>query len=377
MSTKRSRMTMAENNTNPFNPQFGRRPKQFVGRDSVINDFIESIHDVDSPNRTTILTGIRGAGKTAILSDVHAALETQKCLVVDVTAKDGMLIAIIDQLIRKGRKIFGSQNFDITGLNIGALGFSFGFTKDAPQETHGFRYTIEDILDRLKKKKTKTIFLIDEVHNDTLEMAEFATTYQHLLRDEYDVSLLMAGLPSSVQDVLNDKVLTFLRRSHQVFLENVDTRAVEIAYTNAFEKSGRTFKEGSLKAAADSTFGYPYLIQLVGYYLWKTEGESVGMVAVNQAITLSRIDLFRNIHDLMFRELSPKDKVFLFAMAKDDRESEFGDIVSRLGVSKGYASKYRIRLIKSGVIHVAERGKIAFTPPFMKEYLDSVLLKSQ
>jgi nucleoside-triphosphatase THEP1 len=364
---------IAGNNVNPFNPQFGRRPKEFVGRDMIINDFTGSINDLYSPNRTTILTGIRGSGKTAILSDIHIELEKQGCMVVDVTARDGMLITIIDQLVRKGRKKFGNQGFDIKSLNVGALGFSFGFTKGEAPETHGFRYTIENILDRLKKKNIKTIFLIDEVHNDTAEMAEFATTYQHLLREEYDILLLMAGLPSSVQDVLNDKVLTFLRRSHQVFLENVDTRAVEIAYANAFEKSGRSFTEKSLKAAADSTSGYPYLIQLVGYYLWKTEGNPVKMSAVDHAATLSMIDLFRNIHDLMFREISQKDREFLFVMAEDEKVSEFGDIVSRLGVTKGYASKYRLRLIKSGFVHATEHGKIAYTPPFMKQYLDTKL----
>jgi nucleoside-triphosphatase THEP1 len=364
---------MVKAKANPFNPQFGRRPEQFVGRDTVINDFIGSIGDLNSPNRTTILTGIRGSGKTAILSDVHTELEKKGFLIVDVTARDGMLAAIVDQFTRKGKNWLGNHGLDIKSLNVGAMGFSFGMAKENAQETHGFRYTVEEILDRLKKKNVGTVFLIDEVHNETHEMAEFAITYQHLLREEYDVSLLMAGLPSSVQDVLNDKVLTFLRRSRQVYLENVDTKAVEIAYANAFEKANRKFVGKSLEAAAAATAGYPYLIQLIGYYLWKTEKNPVNQNAVNQSVVLSKIDLFRNIHDLLYRELSAKDKVFLLAMAKDEEESEFGEIVSRLGVSKGYASKYRLRLIKAGVIHATERGKIAFTPPFMKEYLETQL----
>jgi hypothetical protein len=45
-STKKreaQRITMAEAKANPFNPQFGRHPEQFVERDTVINDFIGSI----------------------------------------------------------------------------------------------------------------------------------------------------------------------------------------------------------------------------------------------------------------------------------------------------------------------------------------------
>jgi hypothetical protein len=354
---------------NPFNPQFGRRPEQFIGRDGVINDFVGCIGDPNSPHRTTILTGIRGSGKTAILADVHIALEGEGHLVIDVTARKGMLATIIDQFARKGRTSLGRFASEIKSLNVTAMGLSFGITRGETQETRGFRYTIEEILDKLKKKHVGTIFLIDEVHNGTPEMAEFATTYQHLVRDGFDVALLMAGLPNSVQDVLNEKVLTFLRRSHQVFLENIDTRAVEIAYANAFEKARRSFGGKTLEAAAAATSGYPYLIQLIGYYLWKTEKNPIDSKAVKQSVTLAKIDLFKNIHDLLFRELSPKDREFLAAMAIDDKVSEFKDVVNRLRVSTGYASKYRTRLLKSGVIHATERGKIAFTPPFMKEYL--------
>jgi Cdc6-like AAA superfamily ATPase len=80
---------------NPFNPQFGRRPLQFVGRDMVINDFVCNIENVNSPHRTTIITGIRGSGKTAILSDVQMELSTRDYTVVSVTSSDGMLQNIV------------------------------------------------------------------------------------------------------------------------------------------------------------------------------------------------------------------------------------------------------------------------------------------
>ncbi|MDR0875836.1 MAG: AAA family ATPase [Clostridiales Family XIII bacterium] len=357
----------------PFNPQFGRRPDQFVGRDLIVNDFVSSIGHPNDPNRTTILTGIRGSGKTAILSDIHALLEKKGCLVVDVTANDGMLSTIMEEFTRKAKTLFGGKAPAIKNLSAGAMGFSFGIAVEDDKAQRGFRYAVSMALDTLKQKKIQTVFLIDEVHNKTPEMREFAVTYQHLIRENYGVSLLMAGLPRSVSDVLNDHVLTFLRRSHRVCLENVDTKAVAIAYENAFSETGRTFSAGNLKYAADATAGYPYLIQLVGFYLWKTGKTRFGKTDVEQATVLSKIDLFRNVHDLLYRELSVKDREFILAMAKDAEESSFGEIRSRLDVTRGYASKYRERLIEAGIVYSTSYGYLAFSPPYMKEYLEEKL----
>jgi hypothetical protein len=354
----------------PFNPQFGRRPDQFVGRDLIVNDFISSIGHPNDPNRTTILTGIRGTGKTAILSDIHALLEEKGCLVVDVTANDGMLRTILDEFGRKAKTLFGKKVSDVKSFSAGAIGFSFGVTVEDDDKARGFRYAVSVALDALKHKKIETIFLIDEVHNRTPEMREFAITYQHLIRENYGVSLLMAGLPRSVSDVLNDHVLTFLRRSHRVSLENIDIKVVAIAYENAFSLSGRTLSEETLKYAADVTAGYPYLIQLVGFYLWKTGKKKFGKTDVDHAAILSKIDLFRNVHDLLYRELSVKDREFILAMAMDADESSFSEIRNRMGVTSGYASKYRERLIEAGIIHSTSYGYLAFSPPYMKEYLE-------
>ena len=356
---------------NPFNPQFGKRPKQFVGRELIINEFLQSLDDMNDPNRTTIITGIRGSGKTAILSDIHMSLDSKKFAIIDVTAQDGMLLEILDEFIRnnKGKNWLSKGFGGIQGFSVGAMGFSVGLTKKHDNEPHSFRFVLSGLLDSLKEKNIKTVFLIDEVHNGTPEMREFAATYQHLVREEYDVALLMAGLPSSVNDVLNDKILTFLRRAHRVELVNIETKAVEIAYEQAFSNAGREFSENALVEAANATEGYPYLMQLLGYYLFNNGSVSINSKLVKQMLELSKIELFKNVHDMLFHELSAKDRDFLFAMTEDTSVSDFSSIKERLGVSPGYASKYRSRLLMAGLIKIVQYSKLAFAPPYTREYL--------
>ena len=162
---------------------------------------------------------------------------------------------------------------------------------------------------------------------------------------------------------------TIIRRAHRVELENIDIRAVEIAYEQAFDKAGRGFSGDALKESAGATDGYPYLIQLLGYFLFNDGNRAIDSKLAWQSLELAKIELFKNVHDMLFQELSAKDQDFLFAMAEDEAISDFASIKERLGISPGYASKYRSRLLMAGMIRPVGHGKLAFAPPFMREYL--------
>jgi hypothetical protein len=56
-------------------------------------------------------------------------------------------------------------------------------------------------------------------------------------------------------------------------------------------------------------------------------------------------------------------------MSKDEFDSEFGEIAKRMGVSTGYASKYRERLLNAELIYASAYGRLAFTLPYMREYV--------
>ena len=54
-----------------FQPTFGNRPDQYIGRDGVIEQFMLSLQEpVGSRNRCTLFLGQRGMGKTALLLEL-------------------------------------------------------------------------------------------------------------------------------------------------------------------------------------------------------------------------------------------------------------------------------------------------------------------
>ena len=355
---------------NPYNPSFGVLPEQFLGRDDIVDSFIDAITNKNSPWRSTLLIGVRGSGKTAILSQIQAKVISKNIFVVSVSPETDFLDNILGQLHKQltSAKIKGLPRIKSISLSYGV---SLSLEKDDknPDFTRTFRYQITDMLEIIKKSGKDVVFLIDESQKHNEDMRTFIGTYQHLIRENYPVCLIVAGLPEVVSEILNDDVLTFFRRAHQVSLKNVGISLVQQGFKNVFTDINDNAPESLLMEAARSTYGYPYLIQLIGYYLWENIHKSYHGDLLTQVLVEAKDRLFQNVHQLVYDKLSQKDKEFLFAMAQDTGQSLSKDILARLGKDKGYVSMYRTRLISNGVVTSTGYGTLGYTYPYMREFL--------
>lgn len=354
--------------SNPFNPSFGKRPTHFYGRQEIARSILSSIDDTNSPWRTTLITGVRGSGKTSLLSDIRLNLNSPDVITLYIVPNEAILDSILTQLFRQLPKSI-SKNIPILKNISLNLGVSIGLEKDAkmPHFTETFPYQIMELIDAHMRLNKHIVFLIDEAQKHTEDIRVFINTYQDLVMREYSVSLVMAGLPSVISDILNDDVLTFLRRAKQVELENVEVMIVEHEFKKVFKEFDVTVSENLISEFAKATYGYPYLIQLIGYYLWEAlYGNSI---LLDDVLFYAKMELFRNVHNLIFADLSNQDRAFVFAMAEDDRISSTLDIRQRMGKTSNFISLYRERLISAGVIKPTGHGLLAFNYPYMKEFL--------
>jgi len=355
---------------NPFNPQFGQRPDTFFGRNEIIDQIVHASDDLRSPARTTIITGVRGSGKTTILTDLDLLLSERGVLTINVTAFDGMLREILDILVEKGQT---PKSVKIKSISASAFGFGLSFDLGSQAKGHepGFRNLVTRALASAAKNNIKIAFLIDEVHIKTSQMREFIVAYQHFVREGYDVQLVMAGLPNAVSDLLNDQVLTFLRRSNRLYLKNISIPLVEYEFQKVFDEARIKITKPVLQLLATATDGYPYLFQLMGYYLWNSIQDEICEKDVQQVSHIAKAELFRNIHDLVYYDISEKDREFIHTMSQKDLPVDTSEIVEALQKSAGFVSNYRRRLIDAGVIYTPTRGKLDFVLPYMKEYLET------
>ena len=352
---------------NPFNPAFGNVPARFLGREIVAKEFFRAVENKNHPWRTSLLIGIRGAGKTALLADIRRLALSKNIIVVKISPNTDMLNDILGQIHRNLPQSISSKVPKLTSVLL--TGVRLEWQEKTPATyLNTFRYQLTTMLNAMQKKKLKVLFLIDEVQKQSEEMKVFISTYQELIIEDYDVSLMLAGLPDIVEDILNEDVLTFLRRANKIMLENIDVNLVAHDYFDVLTNATFDVNKEICTQLAKSTFGYPYLIQLIGFYTWE-------MLVTRKTMDFERIllqskaILYENVHQLMFKSLSKMEQEFSFCMSQDGITSNISDVMARWGKEKNYVSTYRARLIANGFIKSVGRGQIAFTLPYMNEFL--------
>ena len=356
-----------------FLPAFGNRPQQIIGRSDITAGFIEALSlPVGHRDRATILIGQRGTGKTTLLLEFTELAQKNNFVPARVTANDDMLDDIIQAVQINGSRYVPSHKTRVKGFSVGALGFSFGLAfSDEAQAQLGFKAKLELLCSELEKHGQGVAILVDEIQSNTSQIRNLATTYQYLVGENKNIVVVMAGLPTSMSAVLNDDILTFLHRANKVYLEPLPYGEISINYAAQFAKQRKSISATVLDEAVFATMGYPYLFQLIGYYIlgFARETDTISEDIVSKAIRTSKNEMVESIFHAVMKPLSQQDVEFLKAMSQDQAESKVSDIKDRMNKSQSYIQTYRSRLIGSGVIASANRGTIAYTVPYLGEYL--------
>lgn len=375
---------------NPFKPTAGKMPPILVGRQGIIDDFSEALaNGVGAPGRIMLVTGQRGFGKTVMLTEFRRIAQAQQWETIAETASTGLVTRLVAALSPSGIR------FDQADINpsIGIPGIataSFGqahFSAESNPLT--LRNALNKRLGSRKIGKGKGILItIDETQAASHEdLVAIATAVQHVIADadESDipdaekkgVAIVFAGLPYMINELLDNEVTTFLRRALRRELDNVLLPDVKNAFMQSVADSGKVISAEDALEAARQSEGYPYMVQLVGYYMWQSAqrrgdslitagdvqaGSSDALLAFDDAVCAPALD-----------GITSAERLFLLAMAKDSpNPTQVGDIVGRTRRSRSWVSKYRAILIKDKLIRPAGHGQLEFAVPHLGQYLKTL-----
>ncbi len=362
--------------SNPFTPTFGVVPAFMAGREDITSELLAALEEgVGNPNLTTIISGARGTGKTALLTYLSDAAQAQGWVSVNVSALLGMLEEIVQQAhAASAHLIDTSTSAKLASLKLGDIA-EVQFS-DSLEAAPTWRIRMGELLDALAETDTGLLITVDEVRDDLDEMIQLASAFQHFVRERRKVALFMAGLPAHVSALLQDKSVSFLRRANFYNIGIVSDFEVEEALGKTFNEGGREATPEALKEAVQLIGGFPYMMQLVGYRAWNASPDSplISEDDVLEGSRFARNDLQRKVFDTTFRELSKGDVRFLVAMLEDDGPSELADVARRLGKRSNYASQYKRRLQEQGIVGEVGQGRIRIELPMFKDYLRDQLL---
>ncbi len=356
---------------NPFTPMFGKVPAYMAGRERIIADMILAFEGNGAdPNLCSIFTGARGTGKTALLTYLGYRAEQAGWVVASTTALPGMLDDILERIGEASAHLVSSGPArHVRSVEVAPLG-SISW-ESQPKPEGNWRSKMNALLDQLAATDTGVLITVDELDASLDEMTQLVTVYQHFVRENRKVALLMAGLPYRVSGLLSGKSTSFLRRAARHDLSSIPSYEVKEAFRLTVEDGGKSVEDDALQAAADAIDGFPFMFQLVGFRAWNASraGGLITAEHVRQGAALAQEELESRIFDATYRELSAGDRTFLSAMNQREPCTSRAVIAERLGKSSSYISTYKRRLLEAGVIEEVQPGVFRFALPGFAGYL--------
>ena len=369
---------------NPFKPTAGKMPPILIGREDVISDFAEGLENgAGAPSRLMLLSGQRGYGKTVLLVELARVARSYGWDTVRQTASAGMCDRIVESLKGRHPRLTGATLEPSVSV-AGVASASAGKVSFEGPSSLSIREAIDSRLQKMDAGRG-ILFTIDEAQAASQdEMVALATAIQEVIGDEdlrdmpdtdkHGIAFVFAGLPSIVDELVNNKVLTFLQRATRHSLGSIRIPDVRNAYMLTVADANMRIEEADAQMAAEASEGYPYMIQLVGYYMWQSarrrRSDAIDREDVRRAIDDARDVFLDAVCAPAYRGLSRAQQSFLNAMAPDwPSPSSVTAIAGRLHRSRSWASAYRRSLIDANVIDGSEHGVVSYAIPHFGEYM--------
>ena len=218
------------------------------------------------------------------------------------------------------------------------------------------------------------VVTIDELHaGDTNELRTLGVVVQEVTRvGRLPMAFIGAGLPVLEDTLLADSSITFLQRCARYEVGPLDPPAAWSALAEPVRQHGGQMAPEAVEHAVAVAQGYPFMIQLVGFHAWEAASDPTAAVTLQDVAAgaeTARRQMGQLVIAPIWRDLADGSRRFLAAMALDDGESRTADIAARLGVSREYVGVYRYRLMKSGMVAPAGRGRLDFALDATRQWI--------
>ncbi len=334
---------------NPYSLAFGKKPEQYISRpvetEKIKNDF-------ESGNQPVyIITGVRGSGKTVLMTDVIRSFDRKEWIVVELNPKRDMLHTLASKLNSENTFV---EIFKNAKINLSFFGIGVEIKGVAP--ITDMEVALSKMLKALDKKGKKVLIAVDEVIN-TEYMQIFASSFQIFIREELPLFLLMTGLYENVDALQNEDNLTFLHRAPKIEIRPLNISYIADNYSEVLNIDRETALE-----YAKLTKGYSFAFQVLGHFLWENGRMD------KKVMTEYKHYLFEYVYEKIWSELSNNDKKVCRALS-ESKEGKVSEVKELSGMDTNNFNPYRKRLIRRGLINGDTYGYIIFTLPMFDEFV--------
>ncbi|MCW2502689.1 MAG: hypothetical protein JWO79_973 [Actinomycetia bacterium] len=388
---------------NPYAPGAGQRPPELAGRDRELAQFDVVLERVarHRPERSLVLTGLRGVGKTVLLNALRSAaigrlwgtgkIEARP----DVSLRRPVTAALhmaIRELAPRHRAPDRIDDF-LSVLKAFALRSNptNGKIRDRWQpgidvpptvglaDSGDIEIDIVELFTDAAAIATDVgagiALFIDEMQDlEPEDVSAICAACHELSQSGAPLIVVGAGLPH-LPAVLSASKSYSERLFRYVRIDRLERPAADQALLAPAEREDVTFTPDALDALYSAADGYPYFVQAYGKVTWDVAPASpVTVEDVLVAAPEAEAELAVGFFGSRYERATPAEREYMRAMAtlgEGDSPVATADVAISLGRKPSSLSPARDSLIKKGLIYSAERGAIAFTVPHFGRYLRS------
>lgn len=346
--------------------------------------------------RPSVLYGLRGVGKTVLLTQMRNAAEGEGMAVVSIEAPEnrslpGILVpALRATLLRLDRMKQASEG--VKRALRALAGFAKLKVKYEDLEV-GLDFDVEpgladsgdldaDLADLIiaigeaaQEKSSAVVLVIDELQYVPEEqLAALISALHRANQKQLPITMIAAGLPQLLGQMGQAK--SYAERLFEfVAVGPLDDQAARDAIRLPIEREGETIDESALVAIIDQTQGYPYFLQEWGKHSWDAADEAPitqGDVEIATRSALAELDA--SFFRVRFDRLTPAEKRYLRAMATlGAGPHRSGDVAEAMGVKVSSVAPTRNSLITKGMLYSPAHGDTAFTVPLFDSFMRRVM----
>jgi AAA ATPase domain len=388
---------------NPFAPGAGQRPPELAGREKEVAAFDVVLERVarGRPERSLVLTGLRGVGKTVLLGELRSMAMRRGWGAGKIEARPDAGLrrplsaalhrAVRDLAVRHRAPDRVEQVLGVLKAFALRANPSDSKMRDRwqpgidvpPTQGRADSGDIEidlvelftDVAELAQDVGTGVALLIDEMQDVTAEdVSALCAACHELSQSGAPFVVVGAGLPH-LPAVLSASKSYSERLFRYVRIDRLDRADADHAVIAPVSREDASITDEALDALFDAAGGYPYFIQAYGKAAWDAApSDPITAEDVGVAAPEAEAELAVGFFGSRYERATPAEREYLRAMAeltkgKTDEGAATADIASHLSRKPSSLSPARDSLIKKGLIYSAERGRIAFTVPHFGRYL--------
>jgi hypothetical protein len=383
---------------NPYAPGAGQRPPELAGRDRELAQFDVVLERVarGRPERSMVLTGLRGVGKTVLLN----ALRSQA---IQRLWGTGKIEARPDQSLR--RPVAAALHMAIrelaprhrspdrieeflgvlkafalreAGKSKGAARWQPGIDVPAARgraDSGDIEIDLTELFGDAASVATDVgsgiALYVDEMQDIPVDdVSALCAACHELSQTGAPLIVVGAGLPH-LPSLLSSSKSYSERLFRYVRIDRLGREAADLALTAPAAREGVEFTPDALDALYAAADGYPYFVQAYGKVAWDAAPESpIGVDDVKVAAPEAEAELAVGFFGSRYERATPAERDYMRAMAGlGDGPVGTAEVAESLGRKPSSLSPARDSLLKKGLVYSAERGLVAFTVPHFGQFL--------